>query len=539
VQPVIQAFMNWDDVEPAAHGGYDWSRLDSALAEAAGSDQRVAVQINSELPDWVFDHIAQTGTARGMRSPQFWDPDYIAYYEQLITELGSHIAASPHGDRVLYVRQQWNAVHTETTHYDSTTNGDAAGTWVGNPSWVWPSDGHRYEVEWTDQIALAYERQIIDTFLDTFRPLGIGVTLRSISSHLPESEWLAFYTGDDPMAWLLLTNATYGKWDGGMQHTHEFTVMRCLGALGFEETWGNSAARIAEQNPELSPQQDIYGIVLRALQVGLPYIGLYGEDLAMAADDAEIREALAFGNRYAGWHRYPGTAPGAWLVLGRFEGTTDWRRLQTLVQNNWGMLMRQNDPSGTSVPLALVGDGASRFGLTARELTATTTFDVDDTFAEAVRGVQLDLWVTVREGTGTLTAQVDQEGSLTELVEQESSTDTGWRRSRYRIDSPRLEGGDDGQTDLALRVDEGAPVVHSVELLRTDHPASGSGGGGAGAGAGSSIGGAGAAGQPATGPRANDDGGCGACTLGSARSTQGLGIGWGALALGLLRRRRR
>ena len=35
-----------------------------------------------------------------------------------------------------------------------------------------------------------------------------------MSSHLPQAEQDALYTSGDPSAWLLLTNATYGKWDG-------------------------------------------------------------------------------------------------------------------------------------------------------------------------------------------------------------------------------------------------------------------------------------------------------------------------------------
>lgn len=147
VQPVDQAFMQWADVEPSAHGVYDWSRLDAALA-------------------------------------------------------------------------------------------------------------------------VDYERRIIETFLETFRPLDVGVTLRGISSHLPVVEQNALYDQGDAAAWLLITNATYGKWDGGLQHTREFLVMRSFGARGFEETWSDSAARIAERNPELSTAQDIYGVVLRALEIG-------------------------------------------------------------------------------------------------------------------------------------------------------------------------------------------------------------------------------------------------------------------------------
>jgi len=467
-RPVGQIFLQWDQVEPEEHGLYDWTRLDGKLEQEVGLGRRVSVQINSRLPDWLFDHIAQTGTARDMRSPQFWDPDYIRYYKELISALAGHIAASPYADHILYVRQQWNAVHTETTFYDSTTSEDAMGTWVDNPNWVWPSDGHHYEVEWTEEIAVDYERQIITHFLDEFTPLGIGVTLRAIQSHLPENEQNAYYTDDHSTEWILITNNNYMKWDGGKQHTREFAVMRCFGALGFAETWSDSEHRIAEKNPELSPQQDIYGVVLRVLEVGLPYIGIYGRDLAIAADDGEFEEAFNFANRYAGWHLFPKSAPGAWLVLGRFEGSTDWRRLQTLVRDNWGYFIRQNDPAGTSTPVSLVGDSSCRFGLTARRIDSTATFDLDDAFAGAIRGEVVELRVTVLEDSGSLQVRVDEDGTLVEVDEYDHEDHKGWRTLIYMLEGPRFSDGPDGETDFALVPEEGSPIIHMIEINR-DH----------------------------------------------------------------------
>jgi len=465
-QPVDQIFMKWSQVEPDQQGAYDWTRLDKGLADAAAMGHRVSVQINSELPDWIFDHIAQTGTARGMRSPQFWDPDYIDTYLELITALGKHIADSPDGDRVLYVRQQWNAVHTETTFFDSTTDGDATSTWLNNPNWVWPSDAHRYEVEWTEDIARDYERTIIAHFLDTFGPLSIGVTLRAISSHLPENERFAYYQAGDPTAWLLITNNTYGKWDGGTQHRDEFIVMRSLGARGFEETWNDGPHRIPAKNPDLSPEQDIYGLVLRVLDVGLPYVGIYGSDLARAEDNEEFRKAFAFANRYAGWHLYPRSAPGAWIVLGRFEGSTQWRRLQTLTQDNWGFFLQQKDPAGTTTPVSLVGDPSCRFGLTARKLDATAAFDLDDGFAESIQGHPALLTVTYHSESGALDVQVDHQGTLQSLAETDHSDHKGWHQGLYALDDAEFSVGAGRETDITLVPLSGAPVVHSIELVR-------------------------------------------------------------------------
>lgn len=256
VQPIDQIYMTWAEVEPTAPGTYDWSRLDKGLTSAAASGDRVSVQINATLPTWMFDHVASTGTARNELSPQFWDPVYIKYYEDLITALGDHIAKSANRDRVLYVRQQWNAVHTESTYYDNVS-GTAMGTWVNNPNWVWPTDGHKYQVAWSESIAIDYERQIVKRYLDTFAPLGIGVALRAIESHLPEAEWLGFFQSGDPTSWSLITNNNYMTWQGGTQHLWEFVLMRGYGAAGYEETKNDSAGRIAQLYPNLTTQQDV------------------------------------------------------------------------------------------------------------------------------------------------------------------------------------------------------------------------------------------------------------------------------------------
>lgn len=247
-----------------------------------------------------------------------------------------------------------------------------------------------------------------------------------------------------------------------------------------------------------------------------------------------MRQALAFGNRYAGWHRSPRSAPGAWLVLGRFEGSTDWRRLHTLAKDNWGMFLRQIDPSGSSAPEALVGDPASRFGLAARRLLGEAAFDLDDGLAAAVRDVQLDLFVTVLESSGAVAVEVDQNGALQDLVEQDAESQRGWRTARYRIEEPAFSGGADGETDLVLAVQSGEPIVHRIELRRTDLAAPSDGGASPVAGGAAGVGGGGGAVLPGDG--GDDAGGCGSCRVGREAW---LGSAWPWLGLLLVGRGRR
>ncbi len=465
--PMNQIYLQWDHVEPERHRSYDWTDLDRELRATADLGQCASVQINSSLPDWVFDHIAKTGTARDMPSPQFWDPDYIQYYRELITALASHIASSPHKGQVLYVRQQWNAIHTETCFYGQTVEGNAKGTWTDNPNWAWPADGHRHEVEWTEDIALDYQRQIQRHFISEFRPLSIGVAMRVIENPLPEGEVHGHFTNDSMTEWVLQTNNTATDWDhNGISHTPQFLYMRCFGALGYEETWGVGNTRLAQVNPELSRQRDIYGVVLRALAVGVPYIGIKGDDLEHVASDVECQEALNFGNKYAGWHLHPRSAPGAWIVLGEFRGSTQWRWCNTLTSQNWGYFMRQNNPAGTSTPLSLVGDSSCRFGIWARQLDAKATFDLDDSFSQAIRYEPVEVRVTYKENSGAISVQADRNGTLETLTEDRHEDHKGWRTAVFPIEPPRFADGPDGETDIAIIPTSGSPVVHLIEIDR-------------------------------------------------------------------------
>ncbi|GAH26316.1 unnamed protein product, partial [marine sediment metagenome] len=86
------------------------------------------------------------------------------------------------------------------------------------------------------------------------------------------------------------------SWDGGTSYTQRFMILRALGQLGFEETGDSYSGRAAQG---LTLEQDIYGIVLQSLHMGLPYIGIYGEDLIEVEGNIDVQEAYNFGNKYA------------------------------------------------------------------------------------------------------------------------------------------------------------------------------------------------------------------------------------------------
>src|SRR5215467_13069278 len=101
---------DWADVE-ATEGVYDWSTLDSQLAQAAASGKKVLFGIVSggiNIPDWLLANYPDIQTFRftdtnpyhstygeTLTIPVFWDPIFLAKKIALIQAAGAHFASNP------------------------------------------------------------------------------------------------------------------------------------------------------------------------------------------------------------------------------------------------------------------------------------------------------------------------------------------------------------------------------------------------------------------------------------------------------------
>jgi hypothetical protein len=93
----------WDDVEPVENV-YDWSYLDSMIAEAQTHGKKIMLRVRPswETPDWVYDagaepfwYYERNDGGKLHRMPVPWDPVFQAKWADFIAELGRRYAGHP------------------------------------------------------------------------------------------------------------------------------------------------------------------------------------------------------------------------------------------------------------------------------------------------------------------------------------------------------------------------------------------------------------------------------------------------------------
>ena len=93
----------WDQIE-AVEDVYDWSYVDSMIAEAREHGKRIVLRVRPswETPDWVYDAGAEpfwyherNDADRLHRMPVPWDPVFQAKWADFIAELGRRYSANP------------------------------------------------------------------------------------------------------------------------------------------------------------------------------------------------------------------------------------------------------------------------------------------------------------------------------------------------------------------------------------------------------------------------------------------------------------
>jgi len=123
----------WEDIE-ATEGVYDWSSIDSQLAQATAHGKKVIFGIVSggiHVPDWLLANYPDIQTftfinpnpyspnyGQPLTIPVFWDPIFLAKKIALIQAAGAHYAANPNIVIVACsfanaVSIDWNIPHTD------------------------------------------------------------------------------------------------------------------------------------------------------------------------------------------------------------------------------------------------------------------------------------------------------------------------------------------------------------------------------------------------------------------------------------------
>jgi hypothetical protein len=156
----------WREVEPAP-GVYNWSALDADLTKAADQGVQTSPTIwiydaPHQVPDWLhkFSPLVKYHRSNDKgalwNAPNYRDPAFHDRWQQLIRAFAAHIGELPSKVR----NNIW------ATQVVCGITGDNR-PWNGSPE-------HASDKPSTDEW-IAYTRKIADTYIDAFKPVGVGV----------------------------------------------------------------------------------------------------------------------------------------------------------------------------------------------------------------------------------------------------------------------------------------------------------------------------------------------------------------------------
>jgi hypothetical protein len=433
----------WKTVAPAP-GRYDFSDIDRQLAALHRAGRVATVQLNgNQHPDFLFQRVPHTAKRLSVQvgdrqgTLQYWHPDYIRAYLDLIAAYGRHLKESPYRSAVLGVRLNFNALGTEHTAIPPEDRGPGA--------WIVPAGVSPGPV-WTPDTAVAYRRTVVEAFLRSFTP-EIRVFVRngmfSGAGAQAEPAWVKMLEAGGLG---LFHTSSEMEPRPGVQGQYETFVKYCRSGqtVCYAESWADSWGRHGGQTDArwCSPAQWNYWRLLIDLHCGVSFIAIYGADL-VSYGNPEFRDAFEFAAGYAGYHASPAESPGAWVALREGEA----------LQGDYSFLMTRLDPMA---PLRKVGPDEQRFGAWARELRqgAKARFRLHPEFARSVEGRQATVQVTYLDrGQGVLEAEWGGSKFSTPLMGSNR-----WKTASKMVKiAPAGEITISGDTNL---------VLHMVEVQR-------------------------------------------------------------------------
>lgn len=372
-----QAVEDWSRVERSA-GEYDFAALDSALAAQAARGRFATIQINaSNHPAYMYERIPVIGKfeagprrANPLGHLQYWHPDYVAAYQNLLRAFAAHFKSGPHSGAILGVRLNWNALSTEHL--------DVPAAFRDPASWHTPPGARPHPVPYTPQIRQEYQQAIFATYLEAFPP-EIRIFCRNNLTRSPELAAQLEPLLATGRIGLFHTSTEAEPRSAGVEQQYRAFLRWCRTGktLAYAEPWADAEGRHGggKRDPRrFSPCQWNYWMVLANLHCGVSYVAVYGADLARAGDP-EFKAAFDLVDRYAGYHASPSVSPGAWVAL----------REGNYLKGDYNLLMERT-AGGT--PVTNAGPADQRYGAWARRLAAgeTMTFRLDAAFARSLAG---------------------------------------------------------------------------------------------------------------------------------------------------------
>ena len=465
--------LEWKDIE-LKEGQYDWSAMDSLLKKYHELGKAVPIRINTPVPNWIFNYVANVGTSRGGNAPQYWDPRYLEILEKMIRNYAQHLGTSPYKSAVMSVRMQFNALNTEIVSFDANyLHGTAS---ADRTKWKFPPDGHLHKPNLTPQLEGELMQKITEMYMTNFYKYGIPVTLR-----LPSEQQLTQRGFDgkkifdrwceNPLTRLLTTH--YSLSLIGSEEANIFR-RRCreLGTAAFMEQFGSikplekgkgvmsredlkrmrtikylEGEKVVSE--ELSKEQAVYWSMLMLLDWGGSYLSLYSRDLDWVDQYPELPTVFEFVNRYAGYQATPEKSPGAWRVFGEFFS----RNSKIPIEKNWGWYLTEESLANTAA-VNFSGGSDNVVGVYARRFNGPVKFILEPKFLASLSG---EAYISVVHLSSS-----EDSISIDGAVVIDSKPYAGkWVKTRYSVSTETISKG------FTINP-KGHPILHLLEVTR--HP---------------------------------------------------------------------
>jgi hypothetical protein len=443
-----QVVLQWEQVQPAADR-YDFSILRQQLETIAKLGRVTTVQLNANRqPAFLYFKVPSTRKTMTKEQDtrgtlQYWHPAYIKLYTDVVAAFAREVKSSPYHDRVIGVRLNYDAIGTEFLIVPEPQRAQS--------NWIAP-DGVAPGPEWTEQIAEAYRKTVVDTFVRNFGP-QIRVMLRTGNPQ---------YKGPDREALRLGETGKFGFFTTASEIEPRMPTMydgdrpifldycRPGKTVCYAESMADATGKHGpSQDPRwCSPEQYNYWRLLSDLNLGVSMIGVYGADLANATKP-EYRAAFDFAARYAGYHASPSVSPGAWVAL-RDGGPK--------LKGDYSFLMRRL-PGAELKPEQKIGPDDQRFGAWALTLPRGTEakFALDPDFARSLAGKNAKLRVTyLDQGDGTLTVLASGRPLQSKL-----GASGRWKTTEFDISAASFTSGAPITVQATFDV-----ALHMIEVLR-------------------------------------------------------------------------
>ncbi|TWT78779.1 Beta-galactosidase [Planctomycetes bacterium CA13] len=489
-QPYIkggQIVLQWADIE-TSKGKYDFSQVEEKLAELHQQGLFATIQINgNQKPAWLFDQVpyleerlsVQVRDSKG--TLMFWHPTHRIAYQRMLRAFADHLRNSQHGNTLLGLRMNLNAIGTEH-HYIEPKH-------RALDQWIVPDGVNRMELAaWSRELTDHYIEAVMDTYIDAFQG-AIRVFVRNgISDELEEKYRDAFENGT--LSWFHTSSEAEPR-SSGTERRYQRFVEDCRSgkttayAEPWASTWGHHGGK--RDDRWCSPPQWGYWRLLLDLHCGVSYIALYATDMRVAIDGSyssggihyhepggayqrEFEAAFRFADKYVGYHACPDKSPGAWVAFRQnntiraANGISEAKRHLSVFNDDYDFLMRRlPGDSSHGENVVNVGPDDQRFGAWARVLPAgeSVRLKVNQVFVDSLpdRGSRMNV-TYLDQDVGRLHVSVGDQSM--DVVCRGTNR---WQTASLEVPSGKLNADHDG-SHLRLTATESPIYLHMVEVER-------------------------------------------------------------------------